>query len=329
MNRQYGALGLLAAVVAVVSVLIWNSPFWIDTSILAAVFSLLALSAGMNYGQAGISSFATAAFASTGAYATTILTVRFGVSAYIGLMAAVLVPVIIAYPIARVVTRLSHLPLSIATIALSAIVEVAIREGGDITGGYVGISGIPPIPFFRSPISIHLLAWTIVLAVLAAYINLMLSSFGRAVRTARHDALRATADGVNVGPLLAKFFAFSAGTAGLGGWLYAHYVTYLGPESLNTTTSVTVLLMAIVGGAQSFLGPIIGATILTILTIYLPAAETQGMAFGATLIVVMLLAPRGLDGEVRRALSRYWPSKMKKMDLYEGAHPRETSGQSS
>lgn len=294
-SRLVPALVVIGAV-TVITPVIGASPFWLDNSVLVAVFALLALSAGMAYGQAGILSIAPAAFGALGAYATAILTARYELSPFIGLVAALLLPMLLAYPMARAITRLSPLPLSIATILLSLVLELAIREGGDFTGGYIGISGIPSLWFADSLFSMHVLGWGLVVVVLVLYANLTDSSIGRAVKTAKHDPLRATADGVNVPALLAVYFAISASVAGLAGWFYAHHLSYMGPDSMTMHVSIRILLMAVIGGASTFLGPVLGATFLTLITLYLPAAETQGMIFGAVLILVLIVTPNGVLG---------------------------------
>lgn len=295
LKRLMPALTILT-IAAAITPFILSSPFWLDNSVVVAIFSLLALSVGMAYGQAGILSIAPAAFGSIGAFATSIVTTRYGLSPFVGLVLALLLPMLLAYPMARAITRLSPLPLSIATLLLSLVLEHAIREGGSFTGGYVGLSGIPPLWFAESIQAMHVLSWCVVALVLVLYVNLTNSAIGRAVRTAQHDPLRATADGVNVPALLALYFALSASVAGLAGWLYAHHLTYMGPDSLTMHVSIKVLLMAVIGGASTFLGPILGAAFLTLLTLYLPAAETQGMIFGAVLILVLLVAPNGVLG---------------------------------
>jgi branched-chain amino acid transport system permease protein len=287
---------ILIGVVAVATPLIANNAFWIDNSVLFAIFSLFALSVGMSYGQAGILSIATGSFAALGGFGSAIITTHYGASPYLGLVLALILPVLLAYPLARVVTRLSPLPLSIATLVLGSIIEIAIREGGDFTGGYVGLAGIPPIGIADTPFAMHIFAWCCVAAVIYIYCNLLSSAFGRAVTTARHDSLRAVADGVNVPAVLALFFGISASVAGLGGWLYAHNLSYLGPDSVNIAVSLQVLLMAIVGGVRKPLGPVIGATLLLLIVSQLPAAETQGMVFGGALIFILLVAPQGLIG---------------------------------
>lgn len=291
--RPVIALFLLLAVISIVT---YGNAYWLDNSILIAIFSLMALSVGISYGQAGILSLATATFAAIGAFCTAILSVRYAMSPYVGLLAAVLVPMLCAYPLARAVLRLSPLPLAIATYILSGIVEVAIKEGGDFTGGYIGISGIPRLEIAPNAQSMHFVAWGFVLGVSFLYVNLMKSAIGRAINTARHDPLRAVADGVHVPHLLAITFAISSAIAGLAGWLYAHHLTYMGPDSLTTQVSISILLMVVIGGATTFLGPIIGSALLLIIGLYLPAAESQGMIFGLILVVVLLVAPKGLTG---------------------------------
>jgi branched-chain amino acid transport system permease protein len=268
----------------------------------------------MSYGQAGVLSIATGAFAAIGGFSTAIVTTHYGMSPYFGLLLSVIVPAVVAYPTARIVTRLSPLPLSIATLVLSSIIEIAIREGGDFTGGYIGLSGIPPISIASTPFSMHIVAWVCVALVLFCYCNLMDSAFGRAVNTVRHDSLRAVADGISVPSVLASFFALSAAVAGLGGWLYAHNLSYLGPDSLNVNVSMQVLLMAIVGGVRKPLGPVIGASLLLLIVSQLPAAETQGMVFGGALVLILLVAPQGLIGAKLSSLWRQRGAKPPALD---------------
>lgn len=300
-QRQRPTL-VLIAVIAIASVVSYGHAFWLDNSVMIAIFGLMAISVGMAYGHAGILSVATAVFAAIGAYGTAIVTTRYELSPYVGLVLAIVLPALVAYPLARALTRLSPLPLSIATFLLSGVFEILVREGGDFTGGFIGLSGIPALGIAAGVQQMHFLAWGIVIVVVALVVNLMSSAFGRAVTTARHDPLRAIADGVMVPHVLASTFAVSASIAGIAGWLYAHHLTYMGPDSLTTHVSISVLLMAVIGGAQTFLGPLVGAALLTLLTLYLPAAEAQGMIFGALLVTVLLVTPRGLLGTDWRAL---------------------------
>ena len=293
---RYRSVLVLIAGLAVITLLIRDNTVWLDTSVVIAIYSLIALSVGISYGQAGILSVAQAAFASVGAYATAIVTARYDLPAALGLLLALLLPPLIAYPLARVVTRLNALSLAIATLVFGQAFDIILREGGDFTGGYIGLSGIPPLPYASGLLQFHFVAWAAVLIIAVLLSNLIDSPFGRATNTLRADTLRAVADGVNVPHVRSAILAFSASVAGLGGWLYAHHIAYIGPDSLGPSVSLSVLLMAVVGGAQTVLGPIIGAALLTLLFKFIPSQEVQGMFYGGALIAVLVLTPNGLMG---------------------------------
>lgn len=294
-QRQRSALFLLGAL-SVITLFISGNTVWLDTSVVIAIYSLIALSVGISYGQAGILSVAQAAFASVGAYAAAIVTTRYDLPAVFGLVLALVVPPLIAYPLARLVTRLNALSLAIATLVFGQAVDIALREGGDFTGGYIGLSGIPPLSIASTLLQYHFLSWGTVFVVVILLSNLIDSPFGRATSTLRSDTLRAVADGVNVPHVRSVVLALSASVAGLGGWLYAHHIAYIGPDSLGPSVSLSVLLMAVVGGAQTVLGPIVGAALLTLLFKFIPSQEVQGMFYGGALIAVLVLSPNGLLG---------------------------------
>jgi branched-chain amino acid transport system permease protein len=290
------AAGLACAIVPM-------KPVWLDTSVLTGILSLISLSAGLSYGQAGILSMAQGAFAALGAYAAGISATRFGLPPYIGLAFALALPALLAWSIARLVTRMVPLATALATLALGTLVEIVARSWDSITGGYVGLSGVPPIRGLENPAAFNLLVWGFVCAAVLLYENLMHSAYGRALNTIRHDRTRAIADGVAVAPLLSAMLALSAAMAGAAGWLYAHYITYLSPQSLDTQTSISALLMAVVGGADYILGPVLGTLLLNMLGKLLPAQEAQGLFYGGALILILLVARDGLLGLFTRLLA--------------------------
>lgn len=307
--RQIPVLAIVAVVLPA-TLLIKDNYLWLDTSVIIAIYALLALSAGLSYGLAGILSVAQASFASIGAYATAILTIRHGISPYVSLILSLALPALIAYPVARAVNRLSPLALAIATLFFGQLVDLAIRHGGEFTGNYIGLSGIPFLPGLSAPLTFHLVSWGIVCVVAFLYANLIDSAWGRAMATLRYDSLRAAADGVDVPRMRTVAFALAAALAGLSGWLFAHHAAYLSPDSLGTSQSLSALLMAVIGGAQFVLGPILGAAVLTILLGMLPGQELIGMFYGGLLIVVLVAMPRGLIGAVADAV-RYMERKPK------------------
>lgn len=288
---------VLTVVAAAVLALNAGQPAAVNTVILIGIYGLMATSLGMIYGQAGMMSLCQASFAALGAYSTAILTTRWDVDPLVGVVVAVLVPAIVAYPLARLIVRLSPLALALATLFLGTVVGILLNQGGAFTGGYLGIGGIPPLPFVRTPLDLAIFTWVCVIVVVVLYTNLVGSAAGRALNTLRVDTLRSQADGDRGPQRLSTLFAFAAGLAGFAGWLYAHYMTFLAPESLSMHLSLTLLLMVLVGGSRHVLGPVLGAVVLTYLNDVLPD-DMQGLLFGSAVILVLVLAPRGVLGTV-------------------------------
>lgn len=303
--RHLPAITLTVVVLGLIGVFSGDRTM-LDTMTLIAIFALMALAVGMCFGQAGIMTLGQAAFAAIGAYTTAILTTRFELPIVIGAIAAILLPAAIAYPFARLTVRLSHLALALATLFLGEIVVVLLAEGGTFTGGHLGLGGIPSLT--DDPVVFTLIAWAFVVLGVVLYSNLIASAAGRALNTLRSDRLRSEADGDRGPHRLAMLFALAAGMCGAAGMLYAHYLTYLAPESLSPVVSISLLLMVIVGGARFVLGPVVGATVLTLLSDHLPD-EIEGLLYGATLIVVLLLAPKGLLGALHGLRLRLAPRR--------------------
>lgn len=296
---------LLIAFVAIGLIGTAGRPAAINMMVLIGIYALMATSLGMLYGQAGIMSLSQAAFAAIGAYSTAILTVKWGLPPIAGLGLAMVLPALFAYPFARLIVRLSPLALALATLFLGKAVQVLLNQGGDFTGGYIGIGGIPPLKFIDpdQPMHFAIVVWIFVVIAVFLYTNLVQSAAGRALNTLRVDALRSQADGDRGVHRLSMLFAFAAGLAGIGGWLYAHYMSFLAPESLDMHLSLTLLLMVLVGGSRNVLGPVLGAAVLTYLNDKLPDGM-QGLVYGSAVVLVLVVAPHGVLGTVGKLWQR-------------------------
>lgn len=286
----------VAVIIAVATPLIAPNPALIDTSVTMATFSLIAISLAMSYGLGGMLSFAQASFASIGAYATAIATVNYGLSPFVGLIFAITIPAMLSFATARLIVRLSPLALALATLALSQVIELLADEGGEFTGGYIGISGIPEIPFVTDWLWLHLIGWIAVLGVLIAYIRLHHSNVGRSLKAISTD--NTLAQGLGIRPVLqlTLLFVLSGAVAGFAGWFYAHSRTYLAPSSLALDVSFMVAIAVIVGGRRTVIGPVLGTVLIVLLRDMLPGTESHGMFYGAALVVTLLVFPEGIMG---------------------------------
>jgi branched-chain amino acid transport system permease protein len=262
---------ILAACVVVLTVAAQGSPGLYATSVTVGIFSLLGVPLGLMYGHVGIMSLAQGAFAALGGYTTAVLCTRFGWSPLATLVPAMLLPALVSYCISRPILRLPELSMALATLAFGLLVEVILRGGGDLTGGYEGIVGIPPLPLVGdSRLGAHLLIWLFVLA-----------------------------------RELSVLFAIANGVSGLAGWFYAHYIGYLGPESLSLHLSAYLLFMVVVGGRKYALGPVLGAFFFVMASDLIPGrAEAHGMVFGGLLVLILLVLPGGLISLGARRLAR-------------------------
>jgi len=284
-----------ASLVCLTAILFVSGPSYVHLSLTASITALLALSLGLAFGQGGLLSAAQAAFAGVGAYATAIMTTRWDLNPWLGLVAAVLLSSFTAWLLARMVVRLSPIALALATVTFSQILAQVLSQGGDFTGGFVGLSGIPRVLGMESMYIQQVFGWIMVVLISIMYVRVCNSMQGRAYRAIRYDATLAKSLGIPVPTRLASLFALSGGIAGLAGWLHAHQASYLAPESLPILLSITVLMVVVIGGTRTVAGPVVGAVLLTIFQNYLPGDEMQNIVLGSILLVFIFVAPNGLS----------------------------------
>lgn len=266
------------------------------TAITVGLYALLGVPLGLIYGCGGVLSLAQAAFAAIGGYASALLFSHYRLPPEATLLPAIIAPALFAYVVSRPILRLPEMSMALATLALGLLVEVVFSSSGKITGGYEGVTGLPPIPIVgNSRIGVLLLVWSAVIICVYCYDAFRASARGRALIAIHVDRLLAESVGIPVARELSLLFAITAGISGFVGWLYAHYLGYIGPGSLNVHLSANLLFMVVVGGRKYSLGPVLGAAFFVFAGDWLPAsAQVHGMVFGALIVLVLLLVPEGL-----------------------------------
>ncbi|MDD5296381.1 MAG: branched-chain amino acid ABC transporter permease [Rhodocyclaceae bacterium] len=267
----------------------WLSDFWSTYNTLVysiGVHAMLALSIQITL-SCGLLSLANAAFMGIGAYVSALLTLTLGWPFPAVLAAGTLAPALLALLIGAPVLRLSGVYLAMATLAFGEVVRVIVLNL-EITGGPEGLNGIPPSTE----------GWHIALFLaLTVYglVRLARSRVGRAFEAIKEDEVAARLMGMDVDGH--KLFAFTLGAliAGLAGALNAHYTFFISPREYGFESAVDILTMAVLGGTSGLLGPILGASLLTVLPEVLRFLQDWRMAVnGAILILVVLFLPTGL-----------------------------------
>lgn len=292
------------------------SEYIVYVAVLALLWAILAASFDLLFGYTGQLSFAHGAFYGIGAYMTALLTMRaemsFWVALPIAMVAAALIGVVVGYP----ASRLYGAYLAVTTFFFSHFVYLVLLNWQDMTRGPLGLTGIqPPDPInllglgvldFRNMATYYrfvLLCFALVMVVLTAIVR---SRWGRMMVAVREDETLAQAIGVNT--TLYKVLAFSIGAAfaGMAGGLYAHFIRILHPTTFAWLTSEMVVIMTIVGGMGTLIGPVLGAAVVTfILEVMKFAPELRFVVWALALIVVLLFEPRGLAGVYERLVQRW------------------------
>lgn len=305
-SRENAFALLFAAVLCAVPFLPGLPAFWITLLDYVGLYALVALGLVVLTGVGGITSFGQAMFVGIGAYTTAILTARYGVSPWLTLPLALIVTAAVAWATGVITLRLSGHYLPLGTIAWN-ISFFYITGNSDFFGRYDGISGIPAITLFGVSFAdntrMYYLIWGAVLLAVLLTRNLLDSRVGRSIRALRGGAAAAEAFGIDTGRAKILAFVYASVLAALSGWLYAHLQRAINPTPFNFNASIEYLLMAVVGGAASIWGAILGAGLVTILRDALQdilpriigaQGNFETIVFGIILVLVLQFAREGL-----------------------------------
>lgn len=276
--------------------------------VLVGIYVILAVSLDLIVGHTGFLSIGHAAFYGIGAYTSALLAVNVGAPFIVGVVCGMLIAVLLSFTISLSALRLHGDYFVIATFAFQMILFNIFNNWTDLTGGAMGVPGIPyPVLLgWHVDSNLEFVALAALIAGLIYLISwrIVTSPFGRVLRAIREDEVVAKAMGKNTSRLKATAFAVSAALAASAGSLYAHYITYIDASSFTVMESILIISMVIIGGAGSLWGPLIGAFVLVTLPealrfVGLPssvAANLRQIIYGTLLVVMMMFRPRGLVG---------------------------------
>ena len=306
------AFALFAILLALVPAVADNE-YELRLFMLFLIYGVIAAGLNVLVGLTGLVSLGQAGLFALGAYTSSILATRLGFDMISSTICAALVTggfgVLLAWPSVRV----RGVYLAVVTIAFGIIVENVAIEWQSLTGGTTGLSSIPRPNLFGERISGYgfygVLAVSLFIAVVVGH-NLKNSSYGRAMLAVAQSETAARSLGVNATAIRTLAFVIAAVTAGVAGSYYAFLNSYISPDIFTFQDSVRFLLMVILGGAGTTFGPVIGALILTYLPEYLQDFQLwQKFAYGALLVAVMFVPPKGVLGSLSGIAARFLPKQ--------------------
>ena len=275
---------------------------------LVALVAIVGIGLNVLLGLAGQLSLGHVGFYAIGAYTCAILTTRYGWNFWLVLPVAGFIAAVAGGLLAVPALRVRGPYLAMVTIAFGFVIEQSAAEMKDLTGGWNGLMNIPRPGFFGQTLNefgIAVIAILLMALLLILFAQFRGSRWGLAMCATRDAEIASQSIGLNVVVVRTVAFIVSAFLAGIAGALFATISNFISPESFPFFQSIVFLLVVLVGGVGTVLGPVVGAVIVVLLPEMLSfLAEYRLLFFGALLLIILWLVPEGVMGAVERRLRK-------------------------
>ena len=275
------------------------------------IFGLFALSLDLIMGYTGLVSFGHAAYFGLGAYGSALVLIHLGPPVPVALLAGALLAGVVAVPVGWFSTRATGIYFAMLTLAFAQLLYTVAYKWRDLTGGSDGIAGVPKTdlvwggPSLGSPRAFYFLVAACVVLSLLACRALVRSPFGRAIQAIRENERRFTSLGRDPRPFKLVVFVIAAVFAGLAGALFAPFRGFASPEVMFWVFSGQGLMMVIMGGIGTLIGPVVGAMVFILVQEILSSYTEHWMIVTGVIFVAMVIfLPGGLVGTARRLAAR-------------------------
>jgi branched-chain amino acid transport system permease protein len=269
------------------------------------VYALMALGTNLVLGLSGQLSLAHAAFFAIGCYSSAILTRFLGFDFWSAMAVGVVIACTLGFLVSLVTYRVKGYYLALITLAFAELVRIVISHWSGLTGGMMGIRGIPPIilgPWtLDSPLALLYLATAFCVGGLLVYQAITYSAVGRTLIGVRDDEIAARSNGINAQAY--KIFAFTVGAAfpAVGGSILAHYYTAITPELASVHNTIQILVIVVIGGLGSAAGAVFGSAVVNLLPeLFRGFGDYRLMVYGLMLFLVIVYQPQGMFSIARR-----------------------------
>jgi ABC-type branched-subunit amino acid transport system permease subunit len=300
--QTFKAFGLAAILVLLAGPLLARqTPYLLVLGIDVLIAVLFAASLHFIMGPGGMHSFGHAAYFGLGAYGAALLARVLAPPMPMALLAAASAALIGATLFGWFVVRLSGIYLAMLTLAFAQIVWSLASQWVELTGGSNGIVGIWPTPPFESRAAFFLLTALLTIMGVGLLRRVLFAPFGYAMRAGRDNALRAEAIGIDVKHVRWIGFAMAGTVSGVAGGLFAFAKGSISPETIDVGRSIDGLVMVLLGGLGSLSGPLVGASVFSVLEdLVRRQTEYWHALLGGIILVLVLAFPLGIAGSLAR-----------------------------
>ena len=271
-----------------------------------AIWAIAAIGLNLLLGYSGQLSLGQSAFYALGAYGSGIVATTYGWPLWLAVPLGILVAGLAGVVVGLIALRARTHYLAMATLAFGFIIEILCQRWVGLTGGSMGLIGVPQInfgDFARGPLYFFWLAAGTLLFVQMLMDYVASSSVGRDLQAMKESETFALTTGMNVRRWRAGTVVVSAILAGIAGVLFAHQSGYVSSDAFNLERSINLLIAVVIGGLGRSYGALFGAAIVILLNQWIAGLyEISYFIFGGILLTVMLFFPGGAVG----ALDRLW-----------------------
>lgn len=325
MKRQTSIWRLvaLAAVLAAVAMFPFVRTGYV-IRLMTTIFLYIALAQAWNTlsGFSGYVSLGITGFVGLGAYTTGIFMTKCAMPFFPALAACVLVTALVALVVSFPILRLRSGYFSVSTLAVSFIMREVVNNWTDLTGGGMGM-GLPFIPWEINEINLFFYFVMFGIAVVATLTNFQISRsrLGYGLWAIKEDEEAAGVLGVNATVYKMIAFVISSAMAGLIGGAYAYWLTFIDPATVfDSSLSILVIVMAMIGGPGTYMGPVLGGVVVSIISEYLwnNYLSWHTGFLGVVLILTVVFVPKGITEVInnakqgwRHALGELWRNTQK------------------
>ena len=274
-------------------------PYGLAVATEIAIFVLFAASLHLLVSVGGLPSFGHAAFLGLGSYGAALAVKMLGLPMLPALVAGPLLAALGAAVIGWFAVRLSGVYAAMLTLAFAQILWSIAFQWVPVTGGDNGLLGVWPSPWATSAAHFYWLTLALVVLTVGAFRMIIFSPFGYALRAARDSDLRSEAIGIDRRRMQWRAFVIAGAGAGLAGAMFAFLKGSVFPDTMGVSTSIDGLVMVLLGGVETVSGPIVGAVVYKLLSIWLVShTDYSKLVLGLVIIGLVLVFPKGIAGSI-------------------------------
>lgn len=290
---------VIAAVVVLFLFPLFLERFYVYLAAIILLTGLCATSLNFVLGYGGVFQFHHAVFYGVGAYGTALMITKSGLSPWLGFIVGPIVSAILGFVIGIICVRLSKLYFGMLQISLGSLVWAIVYRWYSFTGGDDGIHGVPLPDIISSPNGAYYFTLIITGISMLILYRMIKSPFGSALQGIRDNPVRSEMIGINVRHQQLLALTIAGFFGGVAGSLFVVVDNTVFPDMMFWTLSLELIIMCLLGGWLSFLGPMLGAAVIVLLRTYVSGITVYwALVLGVIMMLVIFFLPNGVLGYV-------------------------------